>query len=363
MSSQLSAIGIQRLFVSPVAKGITGTGPTTTYFRQLFYLSVGPSGVFQFSLANVVGSFSGLQINVEYSADGTDNWETVSTWTPLVQGIGIAPCAEAGFFRLNCTTFTGGTSFDVNCQIAPAVGDTYVNISGGPISVTQGTSPWVVQDTAAEASLATIAGAPPPSASSIASAIVSNPPTVDIKASTITALTPPTANAIGSAVAGALTDPLPVTDTAAESSLATIAAAPPPSASSIASAIVSNPPTVDIKSSTVTTLTPPTAAAIASAIVANPPAVTVTSGSVAVSNFPVTQPISAASLPLPANAAQETGGNLATIATQTRNDAQIVDLLTEVVSQLRLFNLNFAANMPGAYNDQDGIVADIFQVN
>jgi hypothetical protein len=37
-------------------------------------------------------------------------------------------------------------------------------------------------------------------------------------------------------------------------------------------------------------------------------------GSVSVSNFPATQAISAASLPLPANASQETGGNLATLA-------------------------------------------------
>jgi hypothetical protein len=37
-------------------------------------------------------------------------------------------------------------------------------------------------------------------------------------------------------------------------------------------------------------------------------------GSVTVSNFPATQPVSAAALPLPSNAAQETGGNLAAIA-------------------------------------------------
>ena len=46
----------------------------------------------------------------------------------------------------------------------------------------------------------------------------------------------------------------------------------------------------------------------------NFPATQPVSGTVAVSNFPATQPVSAASLPLPANAAQETGGNLATLA-------------------------------------------------
>lgn len=40
-------------------------------------------------------------------------------------------------------------------------------------------------------------------------------------------------------------------------------------------------------------------------------------GTVSVNNFPATQPISAVSLPLPANAAQETGGNLAGIKSNT----------------------------------------------
>lgn len=44
-------------------------------------------------------------------------------------------------------------------------------------------------------------------------------------------------------------------------------------------------------------------------------------GTVAVSNFPAIQPISAAALPLPSNAAQETGGNLATIATNSGTQA------------------------------------------
>ena len=49
----------------------------------------------------------------------------------------------------------------------------------------------------------------------------------------------------------------------------------------------------------------------------NFPATQPVSGTVAISNFPATQPVSAASLPLPTNAAQETGGNLATLVTNT----------------------------------------------
>lgn len=107
----------------------TGTGP----LGSLFVKNPGPignlhtvdqdtsaGGIFQFSLTNVVGVFSGLQINIEFSADGSTNWETVTTWTPLSNGIGYSSCAEAGYFRLNCTSFVGGTSCDVNGQIIPA---------------------------------------------------------------------------------------------------------------------------------------------------------------------------------------------------------------------------------------------------
>jgi hypothetical protein len=56
--------------------------------------------------------------------------------------------------------------------------------------------------------------------------------------------------------------------------------------------------------------------------VSNLPTTQPISGTVAISNFPSTQPISAASLPLPSNAAQETGGNLASIASATTNGTQ-----------------------------------------
>jgi hypothetical protein len=88
------------------------------------------------------------------------------------------------------------------------------------------------------------------------------------------------------------------------------------------------------------------------------PRVTVSSDS-----FPAIQAISATSLPLSTNAAQETGGNLATIASNTRNDSQITDILTVIASQLKLLNYNFAANMPSGYIDMDSTLMDIFPVN
>jgi hypothetical protein len=85
------------------------------------------------------------------------------------------------------------------------------------------------------------------------------------------------------------------------------------------------------------------------------PRVTVSSDS-----FPATQAISAVSLPLPANAAQETGGNLASILSQdtlivsnTRNDAQIVDLLQQILAQARYRTQLLAStmNVPGESPD------------
>ena len=47
-----------------------------------------------------------------------------------------------------------------------------------------------------------------------------------------------------------------------------------------------------------------------------------------------TQPVSAASLPLPANAAQETGGNLASL--YAIEQANIVPLLQQILVELRV---------------------------
>lgn len=83
------------------------------------------------------------------------------------------------------------------------------------------------------------------------------------------------------------------------------------------------------------------------------PRVTVSSDS-----FPATQAISAVSLPLPANATQETGGNLDTITKQTRNDPQIADVLSMILAQIKLLNLNFSSVVPGSHVDNDTFLLD-----
>lgn len=78
---------------------------------------------------------------------------------------------------------------------------------------------------------------------------------------------------------------------------------------------VSNFPTTQPVSGTVAVSNFPTTQPVSGSVsVSNFPATQPVSGTVAVSNFPATQPVSAVSLPLPSNAAQETGGNLATLA-------------------------------------------------
>jgi len=129
----------------------TGTGASATTFvhdsaaennypGQLF-----PS-VFEFAITDIVGVFSGLAVNLEWSpitATGTPQFQTVGTWTPLVSPVVFFPCSATGTYRLNVTSFVGGTSFNVYASIASSMPQGSGGGGGGG-SVTQGTVPWVV---------------------------------------------------------------------------------------------------------------------------------------------------------------------------------------------------------------------------
>src|SRR5665213_2701224 len=150
----ITTVTIDRLKYTTVASAVTGIGAQTVLFKQSYEQARNAAGMFLFSLLNIVGSPSALQFNVEYSADGVTNWEVVSTWNPLTNGIGTAPCAESGFFRVNCTSYTGLTACDVVVTIAPTFGGGSssggsggaVTVTSGTLSATQGTSPWVVSN-------------------------------------------------------------------------------------------------------------------------------------------------------------------------------------------------------------------------
>jgi hypothetical protein len=64
-------------------------------------------------------------------------------------------------------------------------------------------------------------------------------------------------------------------------------------------------------------------------------------------------PVSATALPLPANSAQETGGNLASVMVNTQFSTQVPDLLRQILAQLQLLNLNFAASCNISTDDLD----------
>jgi hypothetical protein len=304
------------------------------------------------------GNFTVIQ------ATGTNLHTVVDSGTVNVGTVTTLPAVTIGTWSAGTLT-VGGTVNVGTVTTLPAI-----TVAAGQTIAVTNAGTFAVQDSAAEASLSTIAGfGAPPTAASIAAAIVSNPATNPLPTAQVTTLTPPTAAAIGAAVAApsaaaiasAIVSNPPTTFNGVVSgtvslSAGTISAITPPtaaaigaavaapSAAAIASAIVSNPATNPLPTAQVTTLTPPTAAAIGSAVAAaltNPLPVH-DSGNVA---------ITAAALPLPANAAQETGGNLAAIAASITTPA---DQTVSKVVAAQLYADNGASY--DHYIDADGDV-------
>lgn len=119
---------------------IHDSGSENNYPGPLF-----PS-VFECAITDIVGVFSALTVNLEWSpitATGTPQFQTVATWTPLASPVAFFPCSATGSYRLNVTSFTGGTSFNVYASIAASMPQGSGGGGGGG-SVTQGTVPWVV---------------------------------------------------------------------------------------------------------------------------------------------------------------------------------------------------------------------------
>ena len=107
----MAATNVSRVTLTPLLVGATGVGASTIYFCKTLE-TPGAPGVLQLMYRNMTGVFTGLQINLEYSVDQIA-WGVIDTWKPLSQAVAFLPIGESGFYRLNCTVFTGGTSFDV----------------------------------------------------------------------------------------------------------------------------------------------------------------------------------------------------------------------------------------------------------
>lgn len=133
-----------------VVMSATGSGPSNTTFihntagENSFPGPLFPA-VFEFAITDIVGSFSSLQINLEWSpitATGTPQFQTIGTWAPLTSPTTFFPCSATGTYRLNCTAFSGGTSFNIYASIASSMPQGSGGGGGGG-SVTQGTVPWI----------------------------------------------------------------------------------------------------------------------------------------------------------------------------------------------------------------------------
>ncbi len=142
-----SPINLTRSKVVPIVQGISGIGASAvTFIKQGTTGTLpGETASFLFGLDNVQGVFSAITILVEFSptVGATAYWQTVATWLPLSEPLLTCSSAESGFFRLNITAFTGGTSFDVwgTCSQGSGGGTSgsgpaeHVIIDGQPIDV------------------------------------------------------------------------------------------------------------------------------------------------------------------------------------------------------------------------------------
>lgn len=109
-----------------------------------------------------------------------------------------------------------------------------------------------------------------------------------------------------------------------------------------------------------------------SVAVTNLPATQPVSGAVSVSNFPAsqavtgtffqpTQPVSLASAPLPANAAQEVGGNLASLVTLATQLQQLIELNKMILAAAKANNLLLASIGGTSVNPSDMLDDVTFQ--
>jgi hypothetical protein len=124
----MGTIQIARNTAYTLVNGATGTGTTNSVtFIKGSANSTDNYGVLQ-AQAIPTGTFSALAFHLELSSDGGTTWGIVSTWDAVASPVITLQISDpavnlsTGFpieYRLNCTTFTGGTSVTVNGWIAP----------------------------------------------------------------------------------------------------------------------------------------------------------------------------------------------------------------------------------------------------
>jgi len=245
----MSSINISRGQVVPIATAITGTGVISGYFVKKSSPGTlpGEAASFFFGLRNVTGIFTALTINVEFSPtiDAEAYWEVVASWSPMTQPLLTCSSAESGFFRLNVTAFTGGTSFEVwaTCAQGGAGGSSGGGGGGTVDQGAAGSSPWPV-------TISGLSNPLPVSDSTVEGAVSAGKMKVSASAGDVVVEVSDGSNVIGTTTHPVQTAlPTATVSTLTPPSAAAIGAAcpVPPTAAAIASAIVSNPPTVPAK--------------------------------------------------------------------------------------------------------------------
>ena len=106
--------------VNTILNAATGTGHGTAYQVPLSQGN-GTFGSYSTTFAwqvNVVGTFSGLSVNLEGSLDGV-NWSALANNALVGGGLNVVSAAPVPFIRANVITFTGGT----NVSLLLTVGD------------------------------------------------------------------------------------------------------------------------------------------------------------------------------------------------------------------------------------------------
>jgi hypothetical protein len=287
----------------PIAINVNSTGPVSPgqYF-QISGLSL-QTAVSLYVNAILNGTVTVCTFNIESQMAGSPQWVVQGTWDAIANPHFNFPIYASTLFRLNCTAFTGTGSASIFG--VPGKANTQAASGGGGGEVTQGTDPWTTQDEASSA-----VGSPVPS----------------------DAMAFGWKDGSGNLQIVSAANPLPTTGSGGGGgTVSQGSAASGPSGgwyvalSDLTNVIgtLSHPIRTDPANIT-TPLLPSNAAqetggnlaTLAAAITGGKYQVHITDASLAVTGtfWQTTQPVSLASAPLPTNAAQETGGNLATLA-------------------------------------------------
>ena len=135
----MTTLNVERYSVTSVVTNATGTG---TSFSTVFTKPSDVSGADLLVLqAFLTGPFSVLAFNLELSTNNGVTFTVDTAWNAYTTPVASFQIAENVLYRLNCTSFTGGTKVSVNATVtipgtAGATGPTGATGPAGPTGPT-----------------------------------------------------------------------------------------------------------------------------------------------------------------------------------------------------------------------------------